>query len=71
MSYVEITLKSGATVTADVTEWITETNPITGDIAGFRWDKPGPRRLVHVNVKEVAAVVWVESTDPLDPEETT
>lgn len=60
MSHVEITLKSGATITADVNEWTTQRSPLTNEVTGFGWDKPGPRRLVHVAIEEVAAVVFVE-----------
>lgn len=60
MSHVEITLKSGITIHADVSEWIKTKNRVSGDLTGFEWEHSGPRRLNHVRIEEVAAVVFVD-----------
>lgn len=64
MSHVEITLKSGATITADVSEWTTTRNKIDNRVTGYEWEHCGPRRLAHVRVEEVAAVIFVNDEVP-------
>jgi hypothetical protein len=60
MSHVEITLKSGATVHADVSEWGTTRNRVTNVVTGYSWTNEGPRRLSDLRVEEVAVVVFVD-----------
>jgi hypothetical protein len=62
MSHVEITLKSGVTVHADVSEWEVTRNRISGDVTGYSWTHDGPRRLAHVRVEDVSAVVFVDDS---------
>lgn len=56
---VEITFKSGATVTADVNS-LSITHGGSG-ISSAEWNTPdhAKRRLMHVNLNEVAAIVEV------------
>ena len=56
---LEITFKSGATVSMDVKEWSYE----TGYAEKFTWktpDRAHRRRLVHVDLDEVVAIVEVK-----------
>jgi hypothetical protein len=57
---LEITLKSGATVTADANsvEWLN----CNGGTA-LRWTTPDrwKRKLIHVNLDEIVAIVAVQS----------
>lgn len=56
---LQITLRSGAVVKADVTEVTTKHDPVTGRLVEITWDKPGRHRLMHVNVDQVDAIVFV------------
>ena len=60
MSHVEITLKSGVIVHADVSSWTRTRHPVLGTVTGYEWENAGPRRLCDLRVEEVAAVVFVD-----------
>lgn len=57
--WVHITLKSGAKVSARVTEFVKRKNGL-GDFSGFSWTNfgHGEMSLFHLDPNEVAAVVW-------------
>lgn len=63
MSRIEITLASGATVMADVTEFTIQRSPISGEMMGIQWDKPGNRKLLHARVESIDAIVFVDDSD--------
>lgn len=60
MSYAEVTMKSGAVVTFDVTQLAWESD-ILGTKRSLKWTCPDDpkRRPLHLNLDEVAAVIWV------------
>ena len=57
---IEITLKSGAQITADVEEFTTSVNRL-GDVVGIKWTTPpdSTRKLVDVDLTQIAAIVRV------------
>jgi hypothetical protein len=59
MKGVEIVFKSGAIVTVDATELTWNRNKMTGELVGLEWTTPegAKRKLSHINLAEVAAVV--------------
>jgi hypothetical protein len=59
--WVHITLKSGAKVSARVTRFATKKNGL-GATSGFEWTNygHGELALLHIDVDEIAAVVWGE-----------
>lgn len=61
MPKVEITMKSGAVVSVEATEFSIQKSGL-GLLAGVKWVAPeGARRsLLHVHPNEIAAIVWVE-----------
>jgi len=60
---VHITLKSGVTVQADVSRWVTVRSKIVspGELIGFRWEDSthGSTELCYVRLEDVSAVVVV------------
>jgi hypothetical protein len=60
MSTVEITLKSGAKVVADVSALTIQRNPVTHALVGLKWTNSGNRYLQYIEVDEVAAAVFVD-----------
>lgn len=59
---MQITLKSGAQIEADVSEFTTKRNPITGDLTKLEWRTPDGHaaKLNYLDLKEVAAIVAVK-----------
>jgi hypothetical protein len=68
VSHVEITLRSGATIKADVSEWVTQKHPLDNRLLGFRWVDDGPRKLQRLDIDEVAAVIFVDDDEPEEPQ---
>jgi hypothetical protein len=64
MSYVEIPLKNRNVVTADVSGFTIQKNAL-GSFAGIKWTTPenAKRRLLHLDVDEIAAIVFVDSDE--------
>lgn len=59
MKGFEITLRSGTVVTVDATDVTVTRNKFTGELTAVDWvngDEP-TRKLMHVRVEEIAAVV--------------
>lgn len=73
MSYAEITMKSGAVVTVDVSsiQW-ERTRNLLGEVTGeaIKWTikETAVRRPVHLDPDEIAAVVFVDPAraEPLE-----
>lgn len=64
----QITLKSGVTVVADVSEWTAVRDRFDHSANGFKWTNNGQADLVYVRVEDVSAVVIAD--DPSTGEET-
>lgn len=65
MTRAEITFKSGAQITVDL-ESFTVSKNISGGLHSMKWEH-GEDRLMHLDVDEVAAVVWRDGgTDEVD-----
>jgi len=65
---VNITLKSGVTVQADVSTWTTVRGRLDGDLRGFKWTS-GSIELSYLRLEDVSAVVVVrEPGDAAAPE---
>jgi hypothetical protein len=64
MSHVEITLKAGNLIKADVTEFSIQKNAL-GSVVGMKWTTPGDenRALMHLDISEVTSVVFVDGED--------
>jgi hypothetical protein len=64
MGHVEITLRAGNLIKADVTEFIVQKSP-TGNVVGMKWTNPDDRTraLMHLDISEVTSVIFVEEED--------
>jgi len=56
----QITLKSGVTVVADVSEWTTVRDRFDHTVNGFKWTSSGGADLMFVRIEDVSAVVIVD-----------
>ncbi len=61
---LEITFKSGAQVTVDVTEFSTKRNQVSNTYAELNWTTPNDwaRKLHSVDMTEIACLVAVEES---------
>lgn len=68
MARMQIALKGGAVIEADVIEVETARSRVTGELTRIRWEHtPNARRRLHtVEVFEIAAVVLVDDEDDAD-----
>jgi hypothetical protein len=61
MSTIKVWLKSGAVVEFEAESFQLSHSPIDGGLTGVKWTSgESRRRLVHINIEQVAAVVVVD-----------
>lgn len=55
----QITLKSGAAITVDVTRISVKRSPVDDSLVGIEWDTPDDRTagLLYIDIEQIAAIV--------------
>lgn len=62
---VQITLKSGAQIEADVEEFTVTRSRLEGELVGLKWTgSVGGRALKYVRLDEIAAITYVDDEGP-------
>lgn len=56
---LEITMKSGTTISVDIETWTVKRNPLSGEFTSLEWVTPegAKRRLVSINLSDIDLIV--------------